>query len=251
MRLIWRNSKPLLLTWIQVGFIKIFGFNELAIRLPGASAVALSVFMLFMYLNKRVNQIFAWITSLILLTSVGYIGFHTGRTGDADAVLSFFLLGFALLFIEWTLDNKPRDLVIAFLFFGLAILTKSFAAFLFLPGAIVFAALLVDKSRFIQAFKISHFYVGLFVLLASLGVVFGIRELYQPGYIKLALSNDASRVLLNADNHQQGWDFYLEQIFYHRFLFWSIPFVIRIDSNSKNFKTRAQKISNYISPITH
>jgi 4-amino-4-deoxy-L-arabinose transferase-like glycosyltransferase len=223
----WRNSKPLLLTWIQVGFIKIFGFNELAIRLPGASAVALSVFMLFMYLNKRVNQIFAWITSLILLTSVGYIGFHTGRTGDADAVLSFFLLGFALLFIEWTLDNKPRDLVIAFLFFGLAILTKSFAAFLFLPGAIVFAVYIRRRSSF-QLIRQVSFYIAILLVATSLFLAFGLREIYQSGYLNYTLHNDAYRLGTVIETHRHSWDFYLENIFYNRFAFWTVPFIIGI-----------------------
>jgi 4-amino-4-deoxy-L-arabinose transferase-like glycosyltransferase len=237
-----RNTKPLLLTWIQVGFIKLFGFSELTMRLPSAIAVSASLLALFSFLKRQVDLRFAWISSLILLTSTGYIGLHTGRTGDADALFSFFILMMSLQFANWMLNNKGLNLLLCFIFLSLAVLTKSFAAFLWLPGLLL-TALLVDKSRFIRAFKISHFYVGLFVLIASLGVVFGIRELYQPGYINLALSNDASRVLLNADNHQQGWDFYLEQIFYHRFLFWSIPFVIGLILIQKILKPELKKLA--------
>jgi 4-amino-4-deoxy-L-arabinose transferase-like glycosyltransferase len=223
----WRNSKPLLLTWLQVGFIKLFGFNELTIRLPSAIAVAASVLMLFHYLRKRVNVIFAWTASLILLTSVGYIGFHTGRTGDADALLSFFLLGFTLFFLDWIVLNNPRNLVIAALFFALAIVTKSFAAFLFLPGALIFS-IYNRKGDLIQIFKQVNFYLALFLIMLSLFMAFVMREIYQPGYLHYTLYNDAYRLSTVIETHQHGWDFYLESMFYYRYAFWSVPFIIGV-----------------------
>lgn len=238
----FRNTKPLLLTWIQVGFIKLFGFNELTMRLPSAIAVAASIVTLFSFLKRLVDLRFAWIASLVLLTSTGYIGLHTGRTGDADALFSFFILMTSLQFAVWMLDNKGINLLLCFVFLSLAILTKSFAAFLWVPGLLLTAAIL-DKTRILQAFKKLHFYFGLLILLSSLILVFGVREIYQPGYFSLALNNDAGRVLLNADNHQQGWDFYLEQVFYNRFLFWAIPFVIGLLLIKKILKPELKKLA--------
>ena len=81
----------------------------------------------------RIDLLFAWIASLILLTSVGYIGLHTGRTGDTDALLSFFLLASCVYLLKWMIENKLKFVLISIIFLSLAVMTKSFAAFLFIP----------------------------------------------------------------------------------------------------------------------
>ena len=180
----WRNSKPLLLTWIQVGLIKMFGFSELTMRLPSAIAVAFSILMLFNFLRTKIDLLFAWIASLILLTSVGFIGFHTGRTGDTDSLLSFFLLATCIYFLKWLLEDKPKFVLISILFFSLAVMTKSFAAFLFIAPLISFGIYFL-RDKFFNLFKSSQFYIGLVFFILSLILVFYVREMYQPGFFEI------------------------------------------------------------------
>ncbi|MBI3133060.1 MAG: glycosyltransferase family 39 protein [Bacteroidetes bacterium] len=221
----WRNSKPLLFTWIQVGFIKIFGFNELAMRLPSALAVAGSVLMLFHFLRKRMGLLFAWTAALILLTSQGYITYHTGRTGDADALLSFLLLATCICYLKWLPDTNWKFLGLSLFFFGLAVMTKSFAAFLIVPALLGFA-LFYLKTRFLQVFSSGYFYLGFAFVLLSLFVVFPLRELYQPGFLTYTFSHDAGRLGTIIELHDHGWDFYLESIFYHRYSTWTLAFLL-------------------------
>src|SRR3989344_4807003 len=47
------NSKPPLQLWVQIFFIKLLGYNELAIRLPSALAGSLSALILFFTIKKR------------------------------------------------------------------------------------------------------------------------------------------------------------------------------------------------------
>jgi 4-amino-4-deoxy-L-arabinose transferase-like glycosyltransferase len=219
----WRNSKPLLLTWIQVGLIKTVGFSELTIRLPSACAVLFSILMLFSFLRKEVNLLFAWIASLILLTSPGYITWHTGRTGDADSLLSFLLLGFFIYWAKWALDKKGKNVLMAFLFLSLAVLCKSFAALIFIPPVVLFTFIYLRKEVFREVFKSTAFYGGSGMLVFALILVFYIREFYQPGFLDYTLSHDAGRLGTVIEMHEEGWDFYLEHIFYDRYAFWTIP----------------------------
>lgn len=223
----WNNSKPLLLSWIQVGFIKIFGFSEFTIRLPSAISVAVSVLMLFHFLRSRINLLFAWIASLVLLTSIGYIGLHTGRTGDADALLSLFLLSSTIFYLKYLLEENKKSILIAFIFLSLAVMTKSFAAFLFIPPIILFG-LVFQRSKFLTLFKTPRFYVGLSIFLLSLFIVFFLREIYQPGFLNSTLLNDAGRLTNTLFANDVGWDFYILNIFGDRFMIWTIPFLLGV-----------------------
>lgn len=223
----WRNSKPLLLTWIQAGFIKIFGFNEFSMRLPTALAVSGSILFLFHFLRKRGDLLIAWIGSLILLTSQGYLTYHTGRTADADALLSFFLLASSLNFCQWACDFHPKNLLFCLFFLALGILTKSFAALLFVPGMLFFA-LLHNRSEMLRAFRSISFYLGLASLLVAVYIAFFLRDSYQPGFLTYTLSHDAGRVGVVIENHQHGWDFYLDALLKSRFTWWVIPFLAGI-----------------------
>ena len=85
------NTKPPLINWLQILFVKIFGYNETSIRLPSAFAAAITILLVFNFISKRFSLTWAWISALILLTSPGFIGFHTARTGEADSLLTMFL----------------------------------------------------------------------------------------------------------------------------------------------------------------
>lgn len=78
--------------WAQIVFVKLFGYNELALRLPSAIAAALTILLVFVFLYRDYSTYWAWAAVLILLTSQGFIGFHTARTAEADSLLTFFLL---------------------------------------------------------------------------------------------------------------------------------------------------------------
>lgn len=84
------NTKPPLTNWLQLLFVKLLGYNELAVRLPSAIAACLSVLIVFKFTLKRFDVLWAWVSVLILLTSEGFIGFHTARTADSDSLLTLF-----------------------------------------------------------------------------------------------------------------------------------------------------------------
>jgi 4-amino-4-deoxy-L-arabinose transferase-like glycosyltransferase len=91
------NTKPPLMIWLQAGFIKILGFNEMALRLPAAIAGFFTC-MMMVYFSVRYwkNYIPGMIASLVLVTANGYVHIHASRTGDYDAPLARFTTVFLL-----------------------------------------------------------------------------------------------------------------------------------------------------------
>lgn len=219
------NSKPPLTVWLQVIFIKLLGYNELAIRLPSAIASALVVWFVFDYLFKNHSRFWAWSSALILLTSYGFIGFHGSRTGDSDALLTLFLLLGNLSFLKFLNTLSKRHIFYFLIFITLAFHTKLYAALLFCPAYL----LLLIQSKQLKNFLNSwQFLLGLVLFLATTTLIIFLREQQTPGYLNVILFNDAGRLFNKIEDHQQSYLFYFEQLFVKRFSFWAILLIIGV-----------------------
>lgn len=230
------NSKPPLQIWIQVLFIKLIGYNELAIRLPSALASSFSAITLFFFFKKRTSLIFALSVFFVFVTSSGVSTFHTGRTGDADALLSFFILCYIISFYKWLFENNEKAIFSFFIYLTLAILTKSIAALLFIP-AIVFLVFYFKKFNPLLSNK--WLYIGFFpCILLSLGY-FYVRDFYQNGYISYILNNDIGRVNKAIESHLEPFDFYLNKLFNGRFLWFVLvlpgAYTLWINKKTKSY----------------
>lgn len=79
-------EKPPLMLWITVTFFRIFGVNEFWARAGSAfSGVALTT-ILHAFLEKTENRLAAWLSTLILLATFGFL--HLCRVGEMDVLLS-------------------------------------------------------------------------------------------------------------------------------------------------------------------
>lgn len=228
------NSKPPLQIWFQVIFIKLIGFNELAIRLPSAIASSLSAIILFLFTKKRSSIIFALCVFFVFITSIGVSTFHTGRTGDSDALLSLFMLCSCLSFYKWIFENNPTSLLYFFIFLTLAFLTKSIASLLYAP-ALLFSIIYFKKINALLTNK--WFYIGLFIFLSSSISFFMMREQNNPGYINYVISNDLGRINKVIESHQEPFDFYINNLFFYRFTF----FILFIPSLIIYWKNKLDK----------
>ena len=126
------NTKPPLLIWVQVFFMKILGVNELSVRLPSAIAAFFTSLVLLIFSHKYLEKFwFGFITVFVLITSHGYINFHSSRTGDYDALLTLFTTLSGLLFFAYCEARNHKYLYLFFLCTALAVLTKSITGLLF------------------------------------------------------------------------------------------------------------------------
>lgn len=213
------NTKPPLTSWIQIIFVKLIGYNELALRLPSAIAAALSILLLFKFIARKFNLTWAWLSALILLTSYGFVHFHTARTADSDSLLSFFLLAANLSFLTYILENKKQHIFIFLLFIAFAFATKLYAALLFSPAYLI---ILLQQKK-INDFVLSRqFLFGiLFFVFSVIGLIY-LRELDTPGYAKVIFFKDAGRIFNAVENHKEGIDFYFDNLFRSRFSTWFV-----------------------------
>ena len=217
------NRKPPLINWCQIIFIKIIGYNELALRLPSAIAAGLSVLILFKYIVKSFNFTWAWLSALILLTSTGFINFHTARTADSDSLLTFFLLLSNIYFLNYIIKNHNRDILFFFIFISLAFATKMYAALLFTPTYLI---IILQQRKFKEFTLNRYFLIGIILFISSsVGLIF-LREMDTPGFIKESILKDAGSIFTVIDNHKESATLYLDNLFQTRFSIWSVLFMI-------------------------
>lgn len=121
-----RLQKPPLTYWLTAGSYKLFGINEQAARIPSAIFALLSAWLLFVWAKREINVDAA--TNVILILVSSFIGLRYFRSGEADAVLIFFIslacyAGFSLL-----QTTRKHIVWLLMLGLGLGFLTKGPAA---------------------------------------------------------------------------------------------------------------------------
>lgn len=213
------NTKPPLLIWFQVLFMKLIGVNELAVRLPSAFAGFFTCLVLLIFSKKYLKNFwFGFITIFVLITSHGYINVHATRTGDYDALLTLFTTLSGLLFFSYCEKQNYKHLYLFFFFLALAVLTKSITGLLFLPALFLYS---ISQRQLIPLLKSKHLYIG---LLSFLSIVIGyylIRDLYNPGYITAVKENElGGRFLQVIESHQHGFWFYYNNLVDFNFSVW-------------------------------
>ena len=212
------NTKPPLLIWLQALWIKLIGFNELAIRLPSAIAAFLTVFIFYRFLKIKLNSsILALIPTFVLLTSTGFLGEHAARYGDYDALLTLFTTAAALNFYQILQTQHVKYFYYFFGCLALGVLTKGIAGLLFLP-AYFFLSLFF--KQLVNILKNKHFYFGAVLFVILVLSIYIIRESQNPGYLKAVYNNElGGRFLEVTENHKASFWFYYSN-FFTRFDYW-------------------------------
>lgn len=135
----YSNSKPVFMTAIQALFFKIFGFNELSLRLPNALIFSVFCFGL-VSISKKVfhNKYIGFLAALILLTSPGLFQDHMLRFGDQDIAFAIFSFMMVYCFYLFTESNSWKHILLSLMFFLFAYFTKSVAIFLCFPALFIY-----------------------------------------------------------------------------------------------------------------
>ncbi len=179
------NSKPPFALWCMLPFIKIFGFNELGVRLAAAIFALLSAILLYLVGIKTLkNKWYALILPLVLLSSTGFVSQHIARSGDTDSILAFFILAQSITFYGFTTRaNQPNAqlyLVVTALLLSFGCLTKGIAGLLVMPGLIAWAFYTRTVAHIIKGWG---FYVGLMLFIFLVPGYYWYRNTLTPGYI--------------------------------------------------------------------
>ncbi len=223
----YRDSKPLLAVWAQIAGIKMLGFSELAVRLPSAMAGIFASILVFKFVGRTGNKLWAWCAFLVLVTSSGFVSFHTSRTGDTDALLTLFLLlsNIFFFFYLYRVEDKNKNILLFFLFMGLAFGVKSVTIFLFSPA---YLFMLSISKKWGDILRRGSTYIGVLIFLALVCFFIFSRQLNDPTYIRTILVNDASRIMHGVEGHDAPFDTYFNNFYNTRFSIWIAVFIFAL-----------------------
>lgn len=229
------NTKPPLLIWVQVLFMKLIGVSELSVRLPSAFAGLFTSIFLLVFLSRYSKEsLLGFVAALTLVTFHGYVQLHATRTGDYDAMLTMFLTLGGLSFFAYTESRKNLYLYAFFILTALAVLTKSIQGLMFLPGLFLFA---VYKKQLIPLLKNRRFYFGMLSFATVVLTYYLLREVQNSGYIAAVQENELlGRYAGVLEDNRHGFGFY-----FGRIGIW-IPFVA--GGLISGFYSREERIRN-------
>jgi 4-amino-4-deoxy-L-arabinose transferase-like glycosyltransferase len=213
------NTKPPLLTWLQVCSLHIFGVNEWAIRFPSATASVATGLLIWVFIYRLLRKPWAaFMGGAIFTFNFAYLYNHAGRTGDFDALMILFTTGMCFCFFFYAVENASRWLVLFFVFLTLAALTKGIAAFMLLPGLAVFA---LAQKKIIPSLTSRVFWTGLVLTLFFVLGYYFLREKLNPGYLQAVYDNElGGRYLSALEGHEHNFDYYFMNMRQWRYTYW-------------------------------
>jgi len=221
-----RFDKPVLFYWLIAISYLVFGVTEFAARFPSAVLSVLMVFFNYYFARKTISKSFAFISSLILVSALEFIAI--GRMSITDMTLAFFICatiysGFLGSFVNNNMSKYWWWL--AYLFSGLAVLTKGPVGFI-LP-ALVFGIYFTLTGKLKENLKPSYSIPGF--LIFALTVVpwyYAIIKEHGMTFINyFFLKHNLSRFANSGfGQHQQPFYFYFIVVFAGAFP-WSIYFI--------------------------
>lgn len=213
------NTKPPLMIWLQVLTIKLLGPCELAIRLPAALAALGTLLMVYWFCAKKLKRpVLGILSSIIMVTSMGFIGEHQARTGDYDSLLTFFVTGYLVSYFLFIEEDKRSYLLYSLLLLTAAVLTKGVAGLLITPAMFVYT---LYRKKLKAVLTTPNFYIGIIFFIGCVATYYLLREHYNPGYLKAVYNNElGGRYNEVNEDHAAPWYFYFLNLMNDRFNFW-------------------------------
>jgi 4-amino-4-deoxy-L-arabinose transferase-like glycosyltransferase len=152
-------EKPPLMFWITAAFFKLFGVTEFWARAASALSGVAIVGLLHRRLVRSRDTLAAWLSTVILLATFGFL--HACHTGEMDVLLSLGCV-IALIGLAQIDEADPDGWWLFWIGFAAAAMTKGAAAVVLPVTAIVFAAIQRWRADHLRA----PFYLGLALFLA-------------------------------------------------------------------------------------
>ena len=199
-------DKPPLLYWTTAGSFWAFGINEMSARLVPACAASWTVLAMFLLGARLFGRRIAWISSLLLLLSIGFV--LAGRFVLMDSLLACFTTSSLLTGLLAVRGKRlsRRWWILAALFAGLGIFTKGPIALLLVVPPLLALTLLDQHTATLRP---RHW-------LAFVSIAFGITSPWfvamfvaEPSFAGHFLWKHNIVRFVAAFDHQQPFWFYL------------------------------------------
>jgi len=184
------NTKPPLLNWAHQVFFDLLGPTLLSLRLPSALAGLGTTIVIYIFCIKSLhNKVVAAYSSLILMSTWGFVGEHAARMGNYDSLLVLFTSCYLLFFCAYCHAPSLNRLYFALFscFAVLAFMTKTVQGLIFLPALIMYLAY---NRRLHIALKDPLVWLCIVISLATIIGFYLLRELESPGYLAATIHNN-------------------------------------------------------------
>ncbi len=136
-------EKPPLFYWAVALSYKAFGIHEWSFRFPNAFSAFLCVIALYFGARRWLGRETAFLSSIILMSSLGF--FIMARIVTTDMFFTLWLFLSLLFFYGYYREGKPLFIYLFYAALGFATLTKGPAAVI-LSGGTVFIFLLTERN---------------------------------------------------------------------------------------------------------
>jgi 4-amino-4-deoxy-L-arabinose transferase-like glycosyltransferase len=139
----YRFDKPILIYWLQLLSVKIFGINEFAFRLPSAVAATFWALGIYCFAKKIYNEKTGLIAAFLMVTTlqIGLIA----KAAIADSLLNMFIAFSMFSVYLYLKEKKEKYLLLAFAFIGFGTLTKGPVAIM-IPLVVTFIYMLIKRE---------------------------------------------------------------------------------------------------------
>lgn len=208
----FRFDKPILVYWLIAAGYKLFGINEFAGRLFVSLCGVFTVLLLYWWLCRWKSERFAFWSSLVLLSLLDFIVMSS--VAMPDVALTFFIAGALIFFFEGYHRKNKNYYRLAFLFSGLATLTKGPVG-LALPGliAVIYLTLRRDLIKTLKEIPwLTGFGIYFAVVLPWYGAI-----LHKHGYQffkDFIIFHNIHRFTGKVPGHPTEWWYYLVNYFW-------------------------------------
>lgn len=200
-------DKPPITYWGLMASFKLFGFSDMAARLPAALTAGFSAMALYSMVKRILrNEATALWSAIVLITSMQF--WYISHAVITDGYLFLFSIGiFGFSYIAFT-EHSPKHMVYAYISAALAVLTKGPVG-LVLPGLILIIFLLIRRQK--KDWKILFNPLGLlaFVVVAAPWYL-AMYNIHGSAFIQgfLGLHN-VTRATVSEHPRDNVWYYYL------------------------------------------
>lgn len=201
------NTKPPLLIWLIDAAMAVVGPSELAVRLPSYLAVVGTLVLAMGFVRRATGSPWpAAAAALLLSTSLGYYE-HGARTGDYDALLTFFTTAYLIRLYRAVHRVRATavDLLATGALIAAALLTKSVAGLV--PG-VGFGLYLLICNRWRRPLESPWYALAVLAALTTGATFYLAREAAAPGFLAAVWGNDISGRFATALDQHAGPPWY-------------------------------------------
>jgi 4-amino-4-deoxy-L-arabinose transferase-like glycosyltransferase len=182
-------GKPPLFFWSAALSIKLFGANELAVRLPSLVAAAALLILMYYAIGRYLGSRTALLA--VLITATSPLVFGAAGTVILDLHLTFFVVGALLAYLAFTLEPDPatqkRWSFAVFVLLAGGFLTKGPVALVLFGLPVFLWTVLHRKWRLLGR----HAWLpGIAVFILVVAPWFVLAELRNPGFLRYFFINE-------------------------------------------------------------